>query len=251
MPFIATVRALQVVEGEKKEPEPVLQPILDSTADLGAVTYGDDFAEDEEERDVMGKGDEEKEIVTYGDDFSEGEEDKVAVEEESPQGASPIVLPPSSVTLNPDSPPTRPTFTASDVNRRVRVHWDEGEFYDGVADLWNPENGHFHVKYDDGDEEWVDPGDEDNVWEWVEGAAEREPERVRPRRLSSYDVVNVEPYSFEGEEYLLDNDTGKIYDGNTKFVGKMGGGGVPDFEAEDSDEDSDEESSEEEGGDGL
>ena len=57
------------------------------------------------------------------------------------------------------------------------------------------------------------------------------------RRKSSYDIVSVDQFEYEGTMYFLDHDNMKLYrmDEEQTFAGKLVDG-VPDFEAVDSDE---------------
>eukprot|EP00519_Triparma_laevis_P007661 CAMPEP_0182518698 /NCGR_PEP_ID=MMETSP1321-20130603/44709_1 /TAXON_ID=91990 /ORGANISM="Bolidomonas sp., Strain RCC1657" /LENGTH=263 /DNA_ID=CAMNT_0024726637 /DNA_START=1380 /DNA_END=2167 /DNA_ORIENTATION=+ len=54
-----------------------------------------------------------------------------------------------------------------DVGRRIRVHWNTREAYDGTIDTFNVDNGRVHVAYDDGDEEWLNPLDKEISWEFL------------------------------------------------------------------------------------
>ena len=249
--------------GEAKEP--VLEPLLDQAVqeEEKVVSYDEDFADfqnsEEELKEVRESVlkpllylavEEEENIVSYDDDFADNEGEKEEKEEEltppesrEDKAPSPIVIPSNSVTIKDSTADAVPFQSApteinpSDVNRRIRVHWDEGEFYDGVVDNHNSDNGHAHIKYDDGDEEWLNPADGGTNWEWIDG--EEGEELARVRRKSSYDVVSVDRYAWEGMEYLLDHDTGKLYDLDTKFVGKLVDE-KPNFEAVDSEEESEE-----------
>ena len=61
----------------------------------------------------------------------------------------------------------RPGFERDDVGRRIRVHWNPREAYDGIIDTFDLNNGRVHVTYDDGDKEWLNPLDTESSWEFL------------------------------------------------------------------------------------
>ena len=94
-----------------------------------------------------------------------------------------------------------PGFAQTDVGRRIRVHWNPREAYDGVIDNFNPSNDSAHIQYDDGDEEWLNPLDRSAAETSSELLSPRQScPGVTPKRIQVDDDENATPRSAEGEE---------------------------------------------------
>ncbi|GMH85902.1 hypothetical protein TrST_g11639 [Triparma strigata] len=94
-----------------------------------------------------------------------------------------------------------PGFEQADVGRRIRVHWNPREAYDGVIDTFNPDNACAHIQYDDGDEEWLNPlvaSAAEMSWEFL--SPRQSCPGVKPKRIQMDDDENATPRSAEGEE---------------------------------------------------
>ncbi|GMI08693.1 hypothetical protein TrVE_jg3003, partial [Triparma verrucosa] len=76
----------------------------------------------------------------------------------------------------PKKKPSRPGFERGDVGRRIRVHWNTREAYDGIIDTFYVDNGRVHITYDDGDKEWLNPLDTGSSWEFLCPPKERNPQ---------------------------------------------------------------------------
>ena len=208
--------------------------LLDGVLDRDARDSEEEEEEEEEKK--------EEERVDYGDDFAEveaavvvsGKMDGGSSSSDSESG-EPMVINVDDVET------TRPTITAEDVGRRVRVFWDADENYVGTLDIFNPETRQGHVRYDDGDEEWIDAADEETEFEYVServvgvggagGGGEKEGE----------ELIQVEKFDEGGEHYFVDRQSQKVYElgGDQDFVGKLVDGKI-DRDAIDSDEESEE-----------
>ncbi|GMH99285.1 hypothetical protein TrVE_jg10298 [Triparma verrucosa] len=85
---------------------------------------------------------------------------------------SDVVAPRNKQGVAPPEKRKKMVFERDDVGRRIEVHWNTRESYDGIIDAFNVNNGQVHVAYDDGDEEWLDPLDKETSWEFL-GPPER------------------------------------------------------------------------------
>jgi hypothetical protein len=232
--------------------------------------YAEDFAEEEEEKPKnpptaaivegsMGGGDSESSSGsnsssssrnTGEDDGGSGSGGVHKVED----GDAPMIIDAQDVVKI-----TRPTISEADVGRKVRVHWDVDESYVGIMDIYNPDSGQGHVQYDDGDDEWLDPNDEETEFEYLTDRIKPQVSRNGTERMSisrrhstASELISVEKFEEGGEIFFLDRTSGKFYnmDGEQEFVGKLmvGEDGIEkiDRSAVDSDDEEVEEEEEEE-----
>ncbi|GMH66930.1 hypothetical protein TrST_g9930 [Triparma strigata] len=222
----------------EKEDEDQLQEEVEENEETVEIKEDAEVKEAEPEVEVKVEHEVEPEVV--GSDVVEPDVLEPEVEPETEPEIEPEPEPEitkAEPEPEPEPEPETPTIGNADVNRRIRVHWDEGEAYDGVIDIFNPNNGQAHVTYDDGDEEWINPLEPDTSWEFLSPRVVKEVSGRGMRRKSSYDIVSVDQFEYEGTMYFLDHDNMKLYrmDEEQTFAGKLVDG-VPDFEAVDSDE---------------
>ena len=112
---------------------------------------------------------------------------------------SDVVAPRNKQGVAPPEKRKKMDFERDDVGRRIEVHWNTRESYDGIIGAFNVNNGQVHVAYDDGDEEWLDPLDKETSWEFL-GPPERKTHSPWFDEYGVEDEEDEEEHGFEDEE---------------------------------------------------